>query len=897
MPNRIQCHIIVIVKVLLFVLLAALQPFRPSTAAHAQSIDDGLIGYWPFDAGNPGADFSGNNHPATLGSGLRTTTNVAPTSFANTGALLSAPGANSYATATETGTDGALGYTIAFWLRMDAAANGTGDVLALGNRIVIQARKLQSGQFILDVRFPLRVYPYPVEAVFAENGFTGWSHIAVAIKGNQTDIYLNGQRAQNETYLAESSGTPTTGVYFSSPNSPLNGSLDDVRIYNRALNASEAAALPYNCNNSQGIPASECQALVNLFRDTNGMKWTQHTNWLQNNTPCTWSGVLCNNGHVFVLNLPLNNLTGPLTTGLGGLAELIVLNLSNNLLTGNIPFEWGNLNKLKTLDLYGNQLSGQIPFTLGGLQALTTLRLHSNQLSGSIPAQLVNLTALTTLDLGYNRLTAELPSVIDFLNNNQPDWKATQTLPPTQVKATLQSSNSVSVTWTPISYTADAGYYEVFSATQGSLYSSAGKTISKSISGLLVNGLTPGQNYSFVVRTFTPKHGLQQSDLLSDSSDPVTTQPVNQSPVATNDSYTTSQNTPLTIDIAHGLLANDSDPEGDKLKVGSISGINPGSQFALQLDGSFVYTPAANFVGAESFTYQASDGQFLSNPATIQFQVNPKPSNNGVTLTIALDVQPDSRTNFNFSGSLGAFLLDDITPQDGDAYSNAKTFNVAAGSYTITEQMISGYLDANISCNPTANTVADLARHQIVVNAAAGANITCTFVVQRAGQIIAGKYNDLNRNHARNNNEPWLNDWSMNLHSPFNTLTQTQVTSGEGRTTFGELFAGSYTVCETQQNGWQAITPNALNTTWKAPCYSVSVAPGQAVWTRFGNARSTLGVATAPSPGQPTIEDIVVCDLPPTDDNGIAMAPERDPWEEEEAAADQRVLYLPTLNR
>ena len=62
---------------------------------------------------------------------------------------------------------------------------------------------------------------------------------------------------------------------------------------------------------------------------------------------------------------------------------------------------------------------------------------------------------------------------------------------------------------------------------------------------------------------------------------------------------------------------------------------------------------------------------------------------------------PDSKTNFAFGGSLGAFMLDDITPQHGDAYGASKTFTVPAGIYTVTEQPISGYLDANISCNPT----------------------------------------------------------------------------------------------------------------------------------------------------------------------------------------------------
>ena len=872
-------------------LLAALFLFWLPMPTHAQSIDDGLAGYWPFDADNPTADLSGNGNTVTLGSGLHLTTNVAPTSFANTGALLSGSSANNYATAPGNGIDNLTDFTIAFWLRVNTATSTDATLLALGNRLVIQVRAIQSPQYVLTVRYPLRVFPYPVEAFIDPNT---WSHVVIAIQGNQTNIYINGQRVQNETYLAGSSGTPTGGVTFSSPTVPLNGTLDDVRIYNRVLSASEIAALPYNCNNSQGVPASECQALVDLFRNTDGMKWTNHTNWLQNATPCIWFGVLCNNGHVFAVSLPQNNLKGSLPVTLGNLAQLIVLQLPNNLLTGSIPFELGNLSQLQTLDLYGNQLSGQVPFTLGNLHALTTLRLYNNQLRGPLPSQLANLTNLLTLDLGYNVFTAVDPKLINYLNTTQPTWNATQTVPPTNLKTNILSSTSISLTWTPIAYTADAGYYEVLSTTQTSgIYKSAGKTVNKSASGFKFTGLTPGQSYSFLVRTFTPKHDLQQNDLLSDSTDPVAvTLGVNHPPVAASDSYTLTQDTVLTIDAAHGLLANDRDPDGDKLKIGSISGINPGSKFALNLDGSFTYTPAPGFVGTESFTYQASDGQALSDPVTVTFQVQAKPVAKRATITIALDVQPDSKINFSFGGSLGAFLLDDITPQDGDAYTNSKTFAVPAGVYTVTEALPAGYLDANISCNPPTGTIADLTKHQIVINAVAGANLTCTFIAQRAGQIIAGKYNDHNHNHQRNSTDEWLNGWQMQLHNPFNPQVAVQVTAGEGRTVFNNLFAGTYTVCEVQQTGWFAITPNVANVTYNAPCYTVNVTPGHAVWVRFGNNTTPLVAAADATP----IEDIVVCDLPALDDTGNALAAERDPWEEEEATWGSS-LFLPLVQR
>ena len=66
------------------------------------------------------------------------------------------------------------------------------------------------------------------------------------------------------------------------------------------------------------------------------------------------------------------------------------------------------------------------------------------------------MTNLLTLDLGYNMLTADVPTLVSFLNNKQPDWATTQTVPPTNLKATVQSSTGISLTWTPIAYTADS---------------------------------------------------------------------------------------------------------------------------------------------------------------------------------------------------------------------------------------------------------------------------------------------------------------------------------------------------------------------------------------------------------------------------------------------------------
>jgi Leucine-rich repeat (LRR) protein len=591
-----------------------------ATPVKAQSTEDGLVGYWPFDFGDAAADLSGSGNAAAFGNGMGLTSTTAPTRFSNTAALLSQNSATSYATAPGNNIDTLQQFTISFWLQLSSLPQRNMSLIALGSKTVLQYTSIGNGYgFSFLTQSP--TFGRTIYSRGLQPGI--YYHLAATYDDNGMRIYVNGQLQNTLPGLIPL--VAGSGVLFSSPGAPLDGILDDVRIYNRGLSAGEIAILAFQCGGVSEIPQAECEALVDLYTAAGGPQWSNHTNWLQSNTPCSWYGVLCNNGHVIVLNLPNNGLNGPLLPSLANLSQLVVLNLANNHLTGGIPLQLGNLSKLQTLDLYGNQLSDLIPLALGNLASLQTLRLYNNQLRGEIPAQLANLNPhLITLDLTYNMLSATDSALLTFLNAQQPGWAATQTVAPGNLQASVQSSSSVALSWTPIGYTADGGYYEVLSASQpGGPYTSVGKTADKTAAGLTVSGLTSGASYSFVVRSFTPKHGAQQNDLLSDASDPIAvTLTSNRPPVAANDSYATGQDTPLTIDAAHGLLANDSDPDGNSLTVGSIASVSPGSQLALNPDGSFTYTPAASFSGVDTFTYQASDGQLLSNPASVTITVS-----------------------------------------------------------------------------------------------------------------------------------------------------------------------------------------------------------------------------------------------------------------------------------
>ena len=91
-------------------------------------------------------------------------------------------------------------------------------------------------------------------------------------------------------------------------------------------------------------------------------------------------------------------------------------------------------------------------------------------------------------------------------------------------------------------------------------------------------------------------------------------------PVAANDSYAVNEGAVLTVPAASGVLANDSDPDGDPLSASVVTGPAHGT-LSLAADGSFTFTPASLYVGADSFVYAVSDG-VLSAQATASIAVD-----------------------------------------------------------------------------------------------------------------------------------------------------------------------------------------------------------------------------------------------------------------------------------
>ncbi|WP_330943766.1 tandem-95 repeat protein [Vibrio diabolicus] len=198
--------------------------------------------------------------------------------------------------------------------------------------------------------------------------------------------------------------------------------------------------------------------------------------------------------------------------------------------------------------------------------------------------------------------------------------------------------------------------------------------------------------------------------------------PVNDAPVAKDDTAITDEDTPVTIDV----LPNDTDVDGDKLSIQSAS--VPEAQGKVEIvDGKLVFTPAENFNGDTEITYTITDGA-LTDQATVNVTVNavndtPAVESNLADQTLAEDFTPytidlntafsdvdnvDDELTFSVSGNSNVNVsiengIATISPTADWNGSETLTFTATDPSGESVSQTV------NFTVSPVADIVADKA--------------------------------------------------------------------------------------------------------------------------------------------------------------------------------------------
>ncbi|KAK4790522.1 hypothetical protein SAY86_017826 [Trapa natans] len=160
-------------------------------------------------------------------------------------------------------------------------------------------------------------------------------------------------------------------------------------------------------------PVEDKQALLDFIRN---ISHSQPLNWNKDSSVCqSWTGVRCSadESRVISLRLPRMGLQGPIPPNtLGRLTAIKLLNLRMNNLSGPFPPDFSNLRNLTALFLQMNNLASPLPDDWLVWQNLTVLDLSYNHFNGSIPSSMSILTHLRYLNLADNSLSGEIPDLM-----------------------------------------------------------------------------------------------------------------------------------------------------------------------------------------------------------------------------------------------------------------------------------------------------------------------------------------------------------------------------------------------------------------------------------------------------------------------------------------------------
>jgi VCBS repeat-containing protein len=146
-------------------------------------------------------------------------------------------------------------------------------------------------------------------------------------------------------------------------------------------------------------------------------------------------------------------------------------------------------------------------------------------------------------------------------------------------------------------------------------------------------------------------------------------------PMVADDFYSTTENTPLNV-AAPGVLGNDTNVAGLAMTAELASDVSHGT-LVLNADGSFSYTPDANFIGTDTFQYQAfdktADSQVATVTITVQY-VNQAP----VAYPDSFGTAPDTALDVSAPG----VLANDFDPEN-DPLGAALVSNPTHGAVTL----------------------------------------------------------------------------------------------------------------------------------------------------------------------------------------------------------------------
>ena len=376
------------------------------------------------------------------------------------------------------------------------------------------------------------------------------------------------------------------------------------------------------------------------------------------------------------VNFQITDLDGPNIEYVSAASDSYTVETATHLSVSNV----GNVITAAGTQNQNSESNSMIRFTWAGVSSMT-----------------VDYTAVTgndirifnhdgNLDLAFSNPVTVAPPVVDLDTNtggNNYATTFTENGPSVSITdPTVSITNSTSVTGATIvltnAKTAD-------SLSLGSLPGGITGTVDTSVAGQItvtLSGTATAATYQTALAGLTFSNSSDTPDTTqrvvtfqlfdgaytsNSTTTTINVVPVNDAPVALDDTASTVHNTVLNASVT----GNDSDPEGNTLTYSLTSGPAHGS-VTVNANGTYTYTPTAGYVGADSFTYTANDGNGGTDTAVVN-----------ITVTNAAPVAVNDSASTAYNTVLNASVAGNDSDPNGDTLTYSLSTGPSHGSVTV----------------------------------------------------------------------------------------------------------------------------------------------------------------------------------------------------------------------
>lgn len=471
-----------------------------------------------------------------------------------------------------------------------------------------------------------------------------WKHVVMTFDGTTLRGYVDGVTNGSVAATFNFAGVPFTVARQHNSENYFNGTVDDVRIYKRALSAAEVLQI-YNqkSNYAPNVDAGPDIETSNVM-------------------PAPLAGDVMDDGMPNppgVVSSLWQKVSGPGTVSFADASQPATT--ASSATPGAYVLRLiGNDGSVKSYDDLAMTVIQAVPgLTLNETDGLTEVREHGGGTSDQVLLRLNTLpTSTVFVALAYDSAQiAVVPAVLNFSTSN---WSFAQTCTVTAIDDILpEGLTTRQITFTASSldtnYSGSATNVVVrvldndvnnLPVAQDDSLATAEDSPATAV-GVLGNDSDIDGDTLSVESVTQPAHGVATipagctnvmyrplanyngADLfsyvvsdgrggLATGAVSVTVAAVNDSPAANDDAVAVGEDGSA---VCCNVLANDSDIDGDTLTI--ISAVQPPHGTVAIVGGTNItYQPAANYEGTDSFTYTVGDGKAATAVATVLVTVN-----------------------------------------------------------------------------------------------------------------------------------------------------------------------------------------------------------------------------------------------------------------------------------